>query len=119
MWDVFANQNEKFDSFVSHSLLSLGTPLSNSIESQSEAPEEFTTSQGTPLDFTYSSLDLENSRLDLANSSNDDTKDKSTSITSLEISLEGKFQKWWQNLYKTLIRFDCWTLDDSKFYLKG
>ena len=50
------------------------TTLSNSIESHSEAPEEFTnhtTSQGTPLDFSYSSLDLENSSLDLENSSLD------------------------------------------------
>ena len=33
MWDVFANQSEFFDSFASHSLLSLGRSL------ESKAPE--------------------------------------------------------------------------------
>ena len=70
------------------------TTLSNSIESHSEAPEEFTnhtTSQETPLDFSYSSLDLENSRLDLTNSSLDLTESpshKATSAAQMQTNLQ-------------------------------
>ena len=54
----------------------------------------------------------------ISSNSNDDPEDMSTSIISLDINLEGKFQKWCQNLCKSLTRFDCLTLDESKFYLK-
>ena len=65
------------------------TTLSNSIESHSEAPEEFTnptSSQGTPLDFSYSSLNLENSRLDLTNS-NLDLTNSSLDLTNSSLDL--------------------------------
>jgi hypothetical protein len=84
-----------------------GAPRATSAPTTPTAPMASTAPTAPPAPLGMTGLLCDNSLGQpssniISSNSNDDPEDKSTSIISLDISLEGKFQKWCQNLYKAL-----------------